>query len=143
MRHSAIVWRALPVIASLCIASEAGALCSVGPVGSEPTLQQVFGSLVRPSAPSAPNRCLDDGSDAQWQTVGTSSVTIVIELAGFANENRFGIYDVLDPSNPARQFQLFGGSAGAGSQATITFTPSGGGGYTVSVAWPTSPGAPP
>lgn len=139
MRQRARAWLALPVIAGLCVASEAGAVCVVGAPGSEPTLQQVFGSLLGSAAPDVEGSCLDDGSDAQWRTNGESTVTIVIELAGFSNTNRLGIYDVTDPSN---QFQLFGGAAGVGARATITFAAADTG-YSVTVAWPNNPAAPP
>src|SRR5882672_6336140 len=117
----------------------AAAVCTFGAPGSESTLQAVFNNLLGSShAPNTGSDCLPEGNDGRWQTTGTASATIVIELAGFASSNTFGIYDVLDPLNPAKQLQLFGGAASAGATAFITFTASGGG-FTVVIGWPGKP----
>ncbi len=56
--------------------------------------------------------------DESWHLSGLVGVgNIVVELASFANQNRFGIYDVY---NPSIRMQLFDGSASAGAQAEFT-----------------------
>jgi hypothetical protein len=75
----------------------------------------------------APNRVvissdadqLDDGVDAYWRALTAPSAYIVIEVAGFAPNNNFGIYDKV---TGAKQ-QLFAGSASAGA-GVIGFTPT-------------------
>ena len=67
---------------------------------------------------------LDDSLDSLWSItgVGSSTSTIVIELAGNMNTNELGVYDAADPSN---RVLLFGGAAGAGAQATISIKDDG------------------
>lgn len=62
--------------------------------------------------------------DEYWSIGGSGGAvsTIVIELAGFANQNTFGIYD---KSNPGNSVQLFAGAAGAGSQALVSILADG------------------
>ena len=64
---------------------------------------------------------------AYWQigATGASENRIVLELAGNANTNTFGIYD---PTNPNNFLQLFSGPASAGW--TTTLINLGGGNYT-------------
>ncbi|HKE44014.1 MAG TPA: DUF4114 domain-containing protein [Steroidobacteraceae bacterium] len=120
----------------------AAAVCTFGGPNGESTLQAVFNNLLGAShAPNAGSDCVPEPNDGRWQTTGPASATIVIELAGFASQNTFGIYDVLDPLNPAKQLQLFAGAAGQGSTAFITFTPSGSG-YSVVIGWPGKPNRP-
>lgn len=62
---------------------------------------------------------LADDSDSQWTIGGTggSVSTMVIELAGFAGTNTFGVYDLKDPSN---SIELFGGAASTGAQVLLS-----------------------
>lgn len=132
MRHPLTAWAAAPLLAGLSLVSaDAFAICTFGGPGNEQTLQGVFNSLLGSSAPNAVTSCVNDGTDAAWVTDGPAAATIVIELAGFANQNRFGIYDPLNPTDTSRQLQIFGGSAGAGASASITFS-----GNTVTIGWP-------
>ncbi len=57
--------------------------------------------------------------DTYWSitAAGGSLATIVIEIAGYAPNNTFGIFD---PSDPAKKVQVFGGLAGGGSQAVLS-----------------------
>ena len=59
---------------------------------------------------------LSDNSDSYWNITasGGSVATLVIELAGFANGNKFGVYNGND------YIQLFEGSAVAGDQVTLS-----------------------
>lgn len=63
----------------------------------------------------------DDANDSLWSATGNLSASMVIELAGFAPNNSFGIYNAL---NPSERMQIFGGSAVAGNvTGTIPSTP--------------------
>ncbi|MCH8499083.1 MAG: DUF4114 domain-containing protein [Marinobacter sp.] len=48
--------------------------------------------------------------------VGGGTAVMMFELAGFANQNTFGIYDI---NNVGNTLQLFDGPAAAGSRATL------------------------
>lgn len=66
---------------------------------------------------SATNACLDDGSDAAWSTVGSiGQIDIVLELAGNASTNTFGVYDL---NNPNSRLSVFDGADSAGDQAIL------------------------
>jgi hypothetical protein len=62
---------------------------------------------------------LADAVDSYWNIDGSggSVATVIIELAGFAGTNTFGIFD---PTNPAIQVQLFAGAATTGSQSLLS-----------------------
>lgn len=62
--------------------------------------------------------------DSYWSITasGTSVTTLIIELASFANTNKFGIYDYMDPT---KYVEVFDGSAGQGDQATVTIMADG------------------
>ena len=62
---------------------------------------------------------LSDDIDSLWKInrdAEEAAATVVIELAGFANTNTFGIYDA---SNSSSRVQMFAGSAGEASQAIL------------------------
>ncbi|MBM9614160.1 DUF4114 domain-containing protein [Desulfobulbus rhabdoformis] len=62
---------------------------------------------------------LSDNTDSYWNVTasGGSVATMIIELAGYANTNSFGIYDANDTNN---NVELFGGSASTGSIITLS-----------------------
>jgi hypothetical protein len=106
----------------------AQAACSFGASG-EPSLQQSFNDLFgTAAAPNAAADCLDDGTgpgrDGVWRPTGESSATILLEIAGFADLNTFGLYDPLNPSN---RLDIFSGVAGPGSTASLSFQSVAGG----------------
>lgn len=110
------------ILALFGFMSEASAICTFGSSG-EPTLQQSFDNLFgAANAPDAVNDCLNDGTgpglDGVWQSTGTSGATILLELAGFADSNTFGLYD---PLNPGASLNVFTGALGPGATATLTF----------------------
>ena len=88
-------------------------------------LQGVFDGMTIPP-PSSVNVLTDElpdtagtGSyDSYWSitAAGGAVHTVIIELAGFAPYNTFGVYDA---ANPANKVQVFAGAAGAGSQAAV------------------------
>lgn len=97
--------------------------------GSETPLQQVICNLYTaagaPNCNAAPNVNTDQyGLDQLWaiEASGFSGATLVIEIAGNANTNTFGIYDA---ANPANQIQLFAGAANQGDTAMINISDSG------------------
>ena len=117
----------LPYVLATCLgltafANIAQAACTFGSSG-EPSLQQSFNDLFgSAAAPDAANDCLADGDgpgrDGVWQSTGGSSATILLELAGFADLNTFGLYD---PLNPANRLEVFAGRLGPGSTASLSF----------------------
>ncbi len=127
-------WPWATVLACMAFATQdVWAVCSFQS-SNEPSLQSSFNSLFGGAGVlSATNDCLDDGTganrDGAWSTQGRTSATILLELAGFANRNRFGIYDIL---NPANRIEVFDGLAGAGESAALSFV-VGPGGVTVAV----------
>jgi hypothetical protein len=62
--------------------------------------------------------------DEAWaiEASGSSIATIVLELAGYADQNILGVYDIYDPSN---RVQLFGGAAASGSSVALSFDDTG------------------
>jgi hypothetical protein len=120
-------WLAVPlVLASSFFARAALADCTFGtPSGGEPTLQVSLGNLLS-APPNVSTGCLTDGigqgGDAYWSSVGRTSATLLLEIAGFANVNSFGIFD---SSNPANRLMVFSGPAGPGSRAQISFATDG------------------
>ena len=58
-------------------------------------------------------------TDAYWAVTGSgqSAATMIVEFAGNANTNSFGIFDRQDDTNTV---QIFSGPQGAGSKATIS-----------------------
>lgn len=92
------------------------AACTFGGSG-EPSLQATFNSILGSGAPNATLACVADGADAAWTTVGSvGAIDIVLELAGNAQSNTFGLYDLNDPS---RRLTIFEGNDGASAEATL------------------------
>lgn len=70
------------------------------------------------------NDYLDDSMDSYWSLTasGGSTATIIIELASFAGNNTFGVYDMTDPS---KYVEVFAGGDGAGDQALLSIKSDG------------------
>lgn len=84
-------------------------------------------TLPNPGGPSSVNVITDelaDPMDSVWKIGGTggSISTIVIELAGFAGQNTFGIYDAADST---KKVEMFAGAATTGSQALVSILANG------------------
>ena len=107
--------RRVLLVVGVVLGCHAHAACTFG-TSSEPSLQNVFDSILPTGSLSATNDCLDDGADAKWVATGQAVATIVIELAGFASQNTFGVYDTTDPTKRAT---IFVGSDGAGTRDTV------------------------
>jgi len=116
-------------IFSAIVSMDAAAVCTFGGPTGEPTLQEVFDARLT-GAPNTVAACLPDGTDAHWNANSGAAATILVEIAGFANQNTLGIYDIADPS---QRLQLFSGSAGTNASRTISVT-SNGTGYTYSIS---------
>jgi len=67
---------------------------------------------------------LSDLVDSYWSVggAGGSLSTIVVELAGYAASNSFGVFDA---ANPASTVQVFGGANDAGDQAVLAIAADG------------------
>jgi hypothetical protein len=89
-------------------------------VSSETTLQQIFNDIGATSI----NVMTDQSSAAIFTNTadGTAVATMVLELAGYATTNTFGIYSYADPS---KQIQVFGGAATSGAKTYIEFMADG------------------
>lgn len=114
------------VLTALGFSETARADCTFGtPAGGEATLNVSLRQLLA-SPPNVVTGCLDDGvglnGDAHWTNVGQTSATLLLEIAGFANVNSFGIYDINDPAN---RLMVFSGPANRGARAWINFAPDG------------------
>lgn len=91
--------------------------------GESPDLQTVINSLYTNAGTDtalAPNVNLNQANEGgifQIEASGGSVSTMIIEVAGNASTNTFGIYDIY---NPTRYLQLFSGSATNGGQAFLS-----------------------
>jgi Domain of unknown function (DUF4114)/PEP-CTERM motif len=77
------------------------------------------------SVSAAPNVTTNQAApDEAWaiEASGSSVATIVLELAGFADQNILGVYDIYNPSS---SIQLFGGAASSGSSVFLGFDDTG------------------
>ena len=98
---------------------------SFGSAGSGP-LQTVLDDITLGGSSSV-NVLTDevpDHLDSTWQIGGSGGAvsTLIIELAGFAPDNKFGIYD---SEAPGTQVEVFDGVAAAGSQSVISILADG------------------
>lgn len=99
--------------------------------GSETPLQQVINGLYQSTAcptcspvSQAPDVNLNQyGPDELWaiESGGTAAATIIIEIAGNASVNTFGIYDAYNGNT----VQLFNGAAGSVDRAVVSITATG------------------
>ena len=111
------------LVASAVLAMSTGAFAATVLPGSETSLQTIINNAYGGSGASpvsaAPNVNTDQAGAELFQieASGGSIATMILEIAGNANINTFGIYD---PYNTATQLQLFSGSASSGAQVAIT-----------------------
>lgn len=101
--------------------------------GSEQSLQSIINGLYTAAGTStslAPNVNANQYQpDQVWQVEasGTTVANFIIEIAGNANSNTFGVYSV---SNPSTKVQLFSGPATNGFRAALSLNDMGGGSVT-------------
>jgi hypothetical protein len=112
------------LVSGLAITAAVGAAnATVIQNGSETPLQQVICNLYTAAGTpcsAAPNVNTDQyGLDQLWTIEGSGGTfsRIVIEIAGNAGLNTFGIYDPFSGAS----VQLFGGSSGQGNSATVSW----------------------
>ena len=113
------------------VAAAAGAEATVILPGGETSLQTVINSLYKSAGcPTcsdvtfAPDVNIDQyTADQLWaiEASGISAATVIIEIAGNANSNAFGIYDATNGNT----VQLFGGPADQADQALVSISQTG------------------
>ncbi len=97
---------------------------NVSGANGEDTLQDVFDNITV-GGPSSIDVNADQLSQSGYWSIGASGgsfTQMIIEIAGYADQNAFGIFDAADPGN---RFQLFSGAQQAnssGSAVTFGFT---------------------
>jgi len=106
-------------LAALCFCAAPAMAATFGDGGA--SLQGALDGITV-SPPSSVNVTTDDISDlldSYWQVGGSggSVSTVIVEIAAFAADNTFGIYDF---ANPANRVELFNGAASTGSQVLLS-----------------------
>jgi hypothetical protein len=100
----------------------------VSPVLAEPTLQQALDSITLLPTPGLSSvhvatDTITDGADAYWAiTGGASASTIVMEIAGNAGVNTFGVYD---KTNSSLMVQVFAGPDSSGDSHQLSMLADG------------------
>src|SRR6185369_11881098 len=109
--------------AALLVALNAGSALAIPVLGGEyPDLQKVLNNItVSPTLGVSSVNVLTDYRpyDSYWHVTATggSVATMIIEVAGNASVNTFGIFD---PHNTNNRLQLFDGAASQGAQAILS-----------------------
>lgn len=93
-------------------------------MADSPTLQEILNNItVGPIAGKSSVNVETDrmANDSYWSITGSggSLSTMIIEVAGLAAQNGFGVYDM---SNSNKKVELFSGAATTGSQVTLGIT---------------------
>jgi hypothetical protein len=81
----------------------------------EDDLQEIINNIGASSVTDVNNDQINDANDSKWSTNSTTS-TMIIEFAGYAPQNTFGIYEWGNTSNKQ---QIFVGSDTQGSRVTV------------------------
>jgi hypothetical protein len=92
--------------------------------GSEQNLQQVLNGITVGGHSSVDVLHDQVSPDQLWSLGATGGAfsQIIIEIAGYANLNSFGVYDAADPS---RRVQMFSGAQGAGARSVLSIDADG------------------
>lgn len=119
------------MFAAAAVALASAANATVILPGGETSLQQVINGLYRSTdcpkcaeVALAPNVNTDQHAlDGLWsiEASGISAATVIIEIAGNASTNTFGIYDAVNGNT----VQLFGGPADQADQALVSVSQTG------------------
>lgn len=114
------------LVAAAALAVSAGAFAAPTTVlpGTEKSLQTILNELhsfpgSTSTAPDVNTGQANEVGQFQIEASGGSIATMVIEIAGLAGSNTFGVYDI---NNPGAQLQLFGGAATSGHSSTLKVT---------------------
>jgi len=121
-QSSYLVKTAVAGVLGLSMVGAANATVVFGDGGT--ALQGVLDGITV-GGPSSTNVVTDQFSpDQTWAITGSggSISTMIIELAGFAGSNSFGVYD---SANPLNSVEIFSGPQGAGSQASLAILADG------------------
>lgn len=120
------------IVSAIALCAWAGSASAlVNPVSSDPgdpNLQSILdGITTSPAGASSINAYedyMDDGLDSYWSVTGAGGAfsTFVVEIAGNANSNTFGVYDRANPDN---WVELFSGPDTTGAQTTLTIKDDG------------------
>ena len=126
----------LSIIVVLCL-SVAPAMAIMYPTGpadiivdvpdlGETNLQNILNNMTvgGPSSVDVKNDAIQDIWDSAWEITATTnaSATFIIEIAGNAGFNTFGLYQ---PTNPSNYIEVFDGAATSGSKAFISLNGDG------------------
>ena len=97
--------------------ASADLISSVSGDGPGLDLQSLFNDWVGPSYDLHANHSSPD----QWMigATGQSSSTLILEIAGNAGQNTFGLYDVYDPNN---RLLVYDGAAGSNARRGINYS---------------------
>jgi hypothetical protein len=111
----------LSLLGGSMLAGTASAATCVTGSSAETSLQGIFDNMTvgGGSSVNAATDCLPDNSDSIWSITGSglSGTTMIIEIAGQAGTNTFGVYDAANNSNSV---QLFDGAASGGDQTVMS-----------------------
>jgi hypothetical protein len=84
----------------------------------EDDLQEIISNIGASSIEDVNIDLINDANDSKWSTNSTTS-TMIIEFAGYAPQNTFGIYEWGNTSNKQ---QIFTGSDTQGSRVTVNIS---------------------
>lgn len=115
------------LVAGLTVFTGGAEASQVFPVGDNDgsSLQSVMDMLVVGDSEVKVDKSLDDSLDSLWSIDGEQGIaTLIIELAGFATENVFGIYDY-NSNGELSYVPLFKGSANSTDKAFVTIEEDG------------------
>jgi hypothetical protein len=127
MKKLTVLGLTVLVVVLMAGGAHATYISPTGGDGLNSSLQDVLNSITVGPTPGVSSIDVDDnqvGYDETWSITATggSFATIIIELAGYANFNTFGVYDVNDI---AKTVQLFASDATIGSQTTLSIKADG------------------
>lgn len=109
----------LSLLASLALAG-----MSWGTTINGSSLQTILNNITNDGSSSVNVNTDQVSADKYWQlsASGASAATMIIEVAGYAGSNTFGIYD---GANPANTVTLFNGAATGGDQTFVSIKATG------------------
>lgn len=109
----------LSLLASLALAG-----MSWGTTINGSSLQTILNNITDDGSSSVNVNTDQVSGDKYWQlsASGSSAATMIIEVAGYAGSNQFGIYDA---ANPANKVFLFNGAATTGDQTNVAIKATG------------------
>lgn len=114
--------------AALLLATSSAMATTIGLTPSTSQLQGVLDGITASgtSFVNAATDMISDGNDAYWKVTASngSVASMVIELGGYAPNNKLYVYDSTDPTGNTRLL-LFDGAAVQGNKVTLTIDAAG------------------